>query len=115
MASISVSSKAAHSKRTVPTKPSKDNSKVPVSGGPVKTAHRSDKGSDVDGLPEFARARWTTSFLPMLYSCLASASNPWELYEADSDLVGTIQEIVDVVYPKSGYRVDLGDKIFLTV
>jgi hypothetical protein len=107
----SVHSKAARSKGNAPAKPSKVKSEGPISGASVETAYR----SDVEGLPGFARAQWTASFLPTLYGCLASASNPWELYERDSNLVDTIQEIVDVVYPNSGYRVKLGDKIFMMV
>jgi hypothetical protein len=68
-----------------------------------------------DGLPEFARVKWSTSFLPTLYACLGSASNPWKLYEEGSSMVDTIQGVLDMVYPNSGYRVKLGDRIFSMV
>jgi hypothetical protein len=68
-----------------------------------------------DGLPVFAKAKWSTSFLPTLYACLGAASNPWKLYKHGSNMVDTIQEILDIVYPNSGYRVLLGDKIFSMV
>jgi hypothetical protein len=68
-----------------------------------------------DGLPVFTRAKWSTSFLPTLYACLGAASNPWKLYEDGSSMVDTIQDILDIVYPNSGYRVLLGDKIFSMV
>lgn len=68
-----------------------------------------------DGLPMFTRAKWSTSFLPTLYACLGAASNPWKLYKDGSSMVDTIQEILDMVYPNSGYRVKLGDKIFSMV
>jgi hypothetical protein len=111
MGSISVSSNAAHSKGKTSAKRSKVKSEAPISGDPVENSHH----SDINGLPDFAMARWTTSFLPMLYSRLASALNPWEPYERDSSLVNVVQEIIDGVYPKSGYRVKLGDKIFIKV
>ncbi|KAH9992963.1 hypothetical protein BJV74DRAFT_713691, partial [Russula compacta] len=63
-------------------------------------------------LPDFAKARWVMSFLPTLYARLASALNPWRPYNVGSDLVDTVQEVVDFVYPGSGYEVKLGDKIY---
>jgi hypothetical protein len=68
-----------------------------------------------NGLPEFAKVKWSSSFLPTLYACLGSASNPWKLYEDGSSMVDTIQCILNAVYPNSGYRVKLGDKIFSMV
>ncbi|KIM80299.1 hypothetical protein PILCRDRAFT_49899, partial [Piloderma croceum F 1598] len=68
--------------------------------------------SDVDGLPEFARAAWSTSFLPTLYDSLACASKPWDLPGDGSDMVKFIQEILDSVYPGTGYQVKLNDRIF---
>lgn len=70
---------------------------------------------ETDGLPDFVRAGWSTSFLPTLYCYLSAASNPWELYKKGANLVNTIQEIVDTVYPRSAYKVKLGDKIFTMV
>jgi hypothetical protein len=70
---------------------------------------------ETDGLPGFAKAGWTASFLPTLYSYLSAANNPWELYAKGSNLVKTIQNILDTVYPGSQYEVQLGDKIFTMV
>lgn len=70
---------------------------------------------ETDNLPAFARAKWSSSFLPTLYACLGTASNPWKIYENGSSIVDTIQGITDLVYPCSGYRVRIGDKIFSMV
>jgi hypothetical protein len=51
---------------------------------------------------------WSSS----LYACLGTAPNPWKLYENGSSIVETIQCITDLVYPCSGYRVRISDKIF---
>jgi hypothetical protein len=71
--------------------------------------------SETDGLPAFAMAKWSTLFLPTLYACLGSATNPWKLYENGSSTLDAIQGILDLVYPDSGYRVKFGDKIFSMV
>ncbi|KAH9995455.1 hypothetical protein BJV74DRAFT_739415, partial [Russula compacta] len=55
---------------------------------------------------------WSTSFLPTLYRRLGSAKNPWKPYKDGSSMLDMIQEILDMVYPNSGYRVRIGDKIY---
>jgi hypothetical protein len=71
--------------------------------------------SDVDGLPEFACAAWSTSFLPTLYNSLGCAPKPWDLPGDGSDMVKFVQEILDTVYPGTGYWVKLNDRIFSMV
>jgi hypothetical protein len=85
-----------------------------ISTNSLSTIHGETDGP-CDGLPEFAKERWPLHFLPTLYACLGSASDPWKLYKNGSSMVATIQDIVDVVYPNSGYRVRLGDRIFTMV
>lgn len=72
----------------------------------------SDEGAGVTerGSPAFAREGWTTRFIPTLIHCLASASDPWDIGNGSSMIV-TIQGVIDVVYPGSGYQVKYGDKI----
>jgi len=60
---------------------------------------------DADGLPTFARANWSTSFLPTLYALLGSSSKPWKLYKKGSGILETAQEVINIVYPNSGYHV----------
>lgn len=74
-----------------------------------------DNSVNSDGLPEFAKAGWATSFLPTLYAYLSAAPKPFEPYAKGSNLVATVQAIVDIVYPRSGYRVKLTDKIYTMV
>jgi hypothetical protein len=66
------------------------------------------KTSDIKTLPEFVRATWSSRFLPTVYNCLACSLDP---FVVDIDLVKAIQEILDIVYPASGYKVRLNDKI----
>ncbi|KAH9988441.1 hypothetical protein BJV74DRAFT_885329 [Russula compacta] len=68
--------------------------------------------AETDGLPMFARVKWSTSFLPTLYCRLGSAKNPWKPYKDGSSMLDMIQEILDMVYPNSGYHVRIGDKIY---
>ena len=94
---------------TAPASAAKANFKALVKGVPRALT------LDIDGLPDFARASWITSFLPTLYSYLSAATNPWELHAKGSNLVKTIQKIFDAVYPGSRYKVKLSDKIFTMV
>jgi hypothetical protein len=75
----------------------------------------SGNSSETDGLPMFAKARWATNFLPTLYLRMASAPNPWQPYNNGSSLLETLQVILDVVYPKSGYIIKVGDRIYSMV
>ena len=67
---------------------------------------------DTNGLPQFTRSSWSTIFLPTLYSRLGCATNPFVI---GADMVKVIQEVVDLVYPDSDYRVRVNDKIFTLV
>jgi hypothetical protein len=107
----STRSTAARPKGNAHAKPPKVKSEVPISAASAGTTSR----KDIDSLPDFDKARWVTSFLPTLYARLASALNPWRPYNVRSDLVDTVQEVVDFVYPGSGYEVKLGDKIYTMV
>jgi hypothetical protein len=69
-------------------------------------------GDSGEGLPQFVRSAWASQFLPTLYAYLGSLEKPWELAEPGSDEVQTIQMLVDLVYPQSGYKVQLNDKIY---
>jgi hypothetical protein len=69
-----------------------------------------------DNLPQFAHSAWASRFLPTLYAFLGSLKNPWELSDPkETDDVKAIQMIIDIVYPCSGYKVKLNDKIYLMV
>jgi hypothetical protein len=72
-------------------------------------------GDSEEGLPEFARSAWVSRFLPTLYAFLGSLERPWELSEQGSDDVKEIQKLINVVYPGSGYKVTLNDRIYSMV
>ena len=63
----------------------------------------------------FAKQKWCTFFLPTLYACLGSATNPWQLYEDGSTFLITLQVILEIVYPKSGFIITPNDKIYSMV
>jgi hypothetical protein len=46
--------------------------------------------------------------LPTLYDCLGCSPDPFVI---DSDIIGTIQAVVDFAYPQEGYRVCAGDNL----
>jgi hypothetical protein len=70
---------------------------------------------DIETLPEFCRATWSTRFLPMIYHRLGAARKPWELADGDAGMVEVIQEVLDYAYPGTTYTVKHGDKIFTMV
>jgi hypothetical protein len=79
------------------------------------TTDTPSSGDSREGLPEFARSAWVSRFLPTLYAFLGSLERPWELSEQGSDDVKEIQKLVNIVYPGSGYKVKLNDRIFSMV
>jgi hypothetical protein len=88
--------------------------KAKTSSASPPTSTQTGSG-ETEGLPAFAKAKWTSCFLPTLYACLASATDPWQLYGEDSTFIITLQGILDIVYPKSGYNIEVGDKIYSMV
>lgn len=90
-------------------------SEVLLADSPTIGALSVARAYDTDGLPLFAKGRWCSSFLPTLYACLGSATNPWRLHEDGSTFLISLQVILDAVYPKSGYSITLGDKIYSMV
>jgi hypothetical protein len=73
------------------------------------------RSTEVEGIPEFARAAWTTSFLPALYNNLYLSERPFKDFLKGQEVVQRIQTLVDVVYPDSGYCVRWGDDLCQTV
>ena len=71
--------------------------------------------SSLSGLPDFVRANWASRFLPTLYHCFGSSKEPWKLFTKGDELLSIIQELINVVYPNSRYRVKWGDKICFAV
>ncbi|KAJ6558979.1 hypothetical protein B0H10DRAFT_1967134 [Mycena sp. CBHHK59/15] len=57
--------------------------------------------NNVSGLPHFSQARWVTNLLPSLSTRLGSLKHPWGIPSGDMTF---IQELLDQVYPGSGYQ-----------
>jgi hypothetical protein len=72
----------------------------------------STSASDILTLPEFARATWSTHFLPTLYDCLGCSRDPFVI---NSDIIKPIQAVVNAAYPGSGYRVVINDRLITMV
>jgi hypothetical protein len=70
------------------------------------------ESEDLSNLPEFTRAAWPTRFLPTLYTCLGCSHSPFVI---SLDMVQTIQDVLDYVYPDADYRVRAGDRFYKMV
>jgi hypothetical protein len=79
---------------------------------PGKAAKAANTNKDLLNLPDFARAAWSTNFLPTLYDCLGCSSDPFVI---NPNMVNAIQDVVDFVYPGSQYRVRANDKLSIMV
>ncbi|KAH9976660.1 hypothetical protein BGW80DRAFT_1115985, partial [Lactifluus volemus] len=55
-------------------------------------------------LLQFAYEAWATKFLLTLYGYLGSLETPWEISVPGLNDVQTIQMLIDLVYPQSGYK-----------
>ena len=67
---------------------------------------------DVSTLPEFARATWSTHFLPTLYDCLGCSCDPFVI---NADIIKSIQAVVVAAYPDSEYKVVANDRLITMV
>ena len=69
--------------------------------------------AEVIGLPEFARSRWATIFIPTIYHYAATRMG-WDVWALGED-VKVIQHMVDTVWPGTSYKVKKGCPIYTTV
>ncbi|KAF7977690.1 hypothetical protein HWV62_2940 [Athelia sp. TMB] len=67
--------------------------------------------SDLDQLPHFARAAYTSVFLPTLYHRLGCSEKPFTEFSKGDEMVAAIQQVVDCVWPESNWTVRWGDKL----
>jgi hypothetical protein len=111
--STATSTSAGASKGKALAKPMKVKSEVPVKTESIPLQQAPN--NNLNGLPKWAKASWSMSFLPTLYTYLSAATKPFELYVKGSNLLATIQEVADIVYPGSGYHIKLMDKILYTL
>ncbi|KAH9032128.1 hypothetical protein EDB85DRAFT_2145690 [Lactarius pseudohatsudake] len=90
----------SHLKRkTVKSEPSFDNS--------------SSRFNDSSNMPSFVMSDWTTRFLPTLYHVLFCSEKPFHDFSKGSDLLKTVQMVVDVVHPHHSYVVTTESKLYL--
>jgi hypothetical protein len=88
---------------------------VKLEGSASASSISSASTQDIETVPEFCRATWSTRFLPTIYHRLGVAPKPWELADGEAGMVEVIQEVLDYVYPGTTYTVKHGDKIFTMV
>jgi hypothetical protein len=72
----------------------------------------STPASDILTLPEFAREKWSSHFLPTLYDCLGCSREPFTI---SADVIHPVQAVVNAAYPDSEYTVVANDKIISMV
>ncbi|EDR12027.1 uncharacterized protein LACBIDRAFT_314143 [Laccaria bicolor S238N-H82] len=113
-----------------PSKPAQQMSKAPKSTkpsttrtnlvkresspGPLDVAHSSPilvSSDSLKELPHFVQAEWTTRFLPTLYHCLFASDDPFGPFSKGPNLVNTIQNVLNLLYPGNNYKVMCGSKL----
>ena len=72
------------------------------------------KSDDFLFLPAFARAGWSTRFLPTLNNRLAHALNPWDIGDG-VDILVVFQGVLVKAFPGTTYEVRHSDKIYAMV
>ncbi|KAJ7163933.1 hypothetical protein C8R43DRAFT_1122893 [Mycena crocata] len=85
---------------------------------PVKTEPKNESFADaataeIIGLPLFARDGWVPLFLPTWNHYIGTRTEGWEICKM-GDEVKAVQEVTDIVWPGSGWRVRKGDAIYNT-
>jgi hypothetical protein len=76
------------------------------------SAPAASPASDISTLPEFARANWSTHFLPTLYDYLGCSCEPFTI---GPDIIIPVQVVVDAAFPDSEYRVVANDRLITMV
>lgn len=71
--------------------------------------------AEITTLPQFAQAGWSTIFLPTLYSSLGCSLQPFNKYNKDASIVPLLQQVLDIAFPGSDYKIKWGDKICIQV
>ena len=61
--------------------------------------------SRVTEIPAFMGATWTNMFLPTLYDIFGCLGHPFAHFSKGLEVVQNIQEVIDLVWPSSNYKV----------
>ena len=114
-----------------PRKPKNDPVAAPAKAGkpkndfiPVKTVIAEEmkpkclNGNNVwmTNLPEFAKQKWWTTFLPTLYDKFFASDQPFDTFNISSDqFVNLLQAVINKVYPDIEYKVMSSSSIHFLV
>ena len=69
----------------------------------------SDGRSKMLEIPHFMTATWSFSFLPMLYDSLGQLKKPFAHFLKGLDIVGKLQDAIDMVWPGTDYDIQWSD------
>lgn len=90
----------------VDTNPSDDNDVASIDGS-------NQQSPPSESLPAWVVISWKRQFLPLLYTTLVKARQPFLHYsKGTQELVVTIQGLVNQVYPMAKYKVAPDDLVF---
>ena len=90
----------------VDTNPSDDNDVASIDGS-------NQQSPPSESLPAWVVISWKRQFLPLLYTTLVTARQPFLHYsKGTQELVVTIQGLVNQVYPMAKYKVAPDDLVF---
>ncbi|KAH9018292.1 hypothetical protein EDB85DRAFT_1897238 [Lactarius pseudohatsudake] len=76
------------------------------------SSSNSFKLNDSSNMPSFVMSDWTTRFLPTLYHVLFCSEKPFHDFSKGSDLLKTVQMVLDVVHPHHSYVVTTESKLY---
>jgi hypothetical protein len=67
-------------------------------------------------LPDFARGKWRSTFLPTLYDKFFTSDKPFDEFTASSnEFVALLQSVINEVYPNVDYKATSSDGIHFLV
>ncbi|KAH9028283.1 hypothetical protein EDB85DRAFT_1892584 [Lactarius pseudohatsudake] len=76
------------------------------------SSSNSFKLNDSSNMPSFVMSDWTTRFLLTLYHVLFCSEKPFHDFSKGSDLLKTVQMVLDVVHPHHSYVVTTESKLY---
>ncbi|KAH9161474.1 hypothetical protein EDB89DRAFT_2157637 [Lactarius sanguifluus] len=74
----------------------------------------SSSPNDSSNMPSFVMSDWSTRFLPTLYHVLFCSEKPFHEFSKGSELLKTVQMVVDIVHPHHSYVVTTESKLYLS-
>ncbi|KAH9177894.1 hypothetical protein EDB89DRAFT_1901994 [Lactarius sanguifluus] len=74
----------------------------------------SSSPNDSSNMPSFVMSDWSTRFLPTLYHVLFCSEKPFHEFSKGSELLKTVQMVIDIVHPHHSYVVTTESKLYLS-